>query len=120
MRFPDGFLFGAATSAYQTEGNNVNSDWWDFERAPGTPVHEPSGDACDSYHRYPEDIALLAAFGLDTYRFSVEWARIEPASGEFSAAVLAHYRRMLETCHAAGVTPVVTFHHFTLPRWLAA
>ena len=120
VRFSDGFLIGASTSAHQTEGNNVNTDWWDFELAPGTPVSEPSGDACDSYHRYPEDIELLSDFGLQAYRFSVEWARIEPVEGAFSRAELAHYRRMLQACQARAVTPVVTFHHFTLPRWLTA
>jgi beta-glucosidase len=120
LRFPDHFLFGSATAAHQTEGNNTNSDWWDFERQPANRVHEPSGDACDSYHRYPEDIALVSNFGLNAYRFSIEWARIEPAEGYFSNAELAHYRRMLEACIAAGITPVVTFHHFTLPRWLGA
>jgi len=118
LLFPDNFLFGASTSAHQTEGNNTNSDWWDFELSKDTPIFEPSGDACDSYHRYQEDIQLVADFGLNTYRFSIEWARIEPAEGRFSNAELAHYRRMLEACHARGITPVVTFHHFTLPRWL--
>lgn len=120
LRFPDDFIFGAATSAHQTEGNNVNSDWWDFERKAGTPVREPSGDACDSYHRYREDIAIVRDFGLQAYRFSIEWARIEPAEGYFSNAELAHYRRMIEACREAGIIPVVTFHHFTLPRWLDA
>jgi len=118
LRFPHGFLIGAATSAYQTEGNNTNTDWWEFERGPTTPVYEPSGDACDSYHRYGEDMRLVRDFGLNAYRFSVEWARIEPAEGHFSTAELAHYRRMIDTCRELGITPVVTFHHFALPRWL--
>ncbi len=116
--FPDGFFFGASISAHQTEGGNTNSDWWWWEHISSTPCREPSGDACDFYHRYAEDVALLAGFGLNAFRFGVEWARIEPAEGEFSPAVLAHYRRVLDACHAHGVTPVVTFHHFTLPRWL--
>lgn len=118
VRFPDGFLFGAATAAQQVEGNNINSDWWEFERRPGTPVYEPSGDACDSYHRYRQDIQLVADFGLDAYRFSIEWARVEPVEGTFSGAELAHYRRMLATCHELGIVPILTFHHFSLPRWL--
>ena len=115
--FPAGFLWGASTSAHQTEGRNVNSDWWALERAPGSPVAEPSGDACDSLQRFPEDIALLATSGLQAYRFSIEWARIEPAPGEFSAVAVAHYQRMIDTCHERGVEPVVTLHHFTNPRW---
>ena len=117
-RFPDGFLFGAAVSAHQVEGGNVNSDWWWWEHLESTPVHEPSGDACDFYHRYREDVSMLAGFGLNAFRFGIEWARIEPAEGEFSQAALDHYRRVLQACRESGVMPIVTFHHFTLPRWL--
>ena len=80
---------------------------------------EPSGDACDHYHRYPEDIATLAGLGLNAYRFSLEWSRIEPEPGYFSRAALDHYRRMIATCLEHGVTPVVTYCHFTTPRWFA-
>ena len=118
LTFPDGFLFGAAISAHQTEGNNVNSDWWWWEHISTTPCREPSGDACDFYHRYRDDVAMLAAAGLNCFRFGIEWARIEPAPGEFSHAELAHYRRLLDTCHEHGVAPIVTFHHFTNPLWV--
>jgi beta-glucosidase len=114
---PEGFLWGAATAAHQVEGNNTNSSHWVDEYSPETHVAEPSGDACDSYHRYPEDIALLAGAGLNAYRFSLEWARIEPERDVVSAAQLAHYRRMIDTCRQLGVEPVVTLHHFTFPRW---
>ena len=117
-QFPDGFLWGAATAAHQVEGNNINSESWVLEHLPETIYAEPSGDACDHYHRYPKDIALLAELGFNAYRFSVEWARIEPEEGEFSYAELEHYRRMLATCHEHGIQPVVTLHHFTTPRWL--
>ena len=116
--FPNGFLWGASTAAHQVEGNNTNTDLWVLEHLPHTIFREPSGDACDHYHRYAEDIALLARLGFNSYRFSVEWARIEPEEGEFSYAELEHYRRMLATCHEHGIKPVVTFHHFTSPRWL--
>jgi beta-glucosidase len=116
--FPEGFVWGASTSAHQTEGGNTNSDWWLLEHSEGTPAAEPSGDACDSYHRYIEDIDLLAASGLQAYRFSVEWARIEPAPGEFSVAALDHYQRMVDACLKRGVEPLVTLHHFTNPRWM--
>lgn len=119
LRFPDGFVWGTATAAHQIEGGNTNNDWWCFEHAAGTPVAEPSGDACDSYHRWREDADIVAALGLDTYRFSLEWSRIEPADGEFSQAALDHYARMCEGLRERGVEPVVTFHHFTTPRWLA-
>ncbi len=116
---PDGFLWGAATAAHQIEGGNTNCDMWMTEHMGLPHIKEPSGDACDSYHRYREDIRLLAEAGLTTYRFSIEWARIEPAEGEFSRAQLLHYRDMIEACHEYGVTPVVTLHHFTTPRWFA-
>src|SRR3954470_15297464 len=118
--FPADFLWGAATAAHQVEGDNTGSDWWDWEHAPGSPCPEPSGRACEHYTRYPDDVAVLADIGLNTYRYSVEWARIEPAEGEFDAAQLAHYRAMTEAVRAAGLTPMVTLHHFTLPRWVAA
>jgi len=120
MRFPLGFLWGAATAAHQVEGSNTNCDSWLLEHVDGTIYTEPSGDACDHYHRYTEDIALLAQLGFNAYRFSIEWARVEPEEGEFSLAQLEHYRRMLAACHEHGLKAVVTLHHFTSPRWIAA
>jgi beta-glucosidase len=116
--FPHDFLWGVATAGHQVEGNNVNSDTWFLERLPGTIFAEPSGDAVDHYHRYREDIALIARLGFTSYRFSLEWARIEPEEGYFSTAELDHYKRVLEACVEHDLTPVVTFHHFTSPRWL--
>jgi beta-glucosidase len=116
--FPPGFLWGTATAAHQVEGNNINNDSWLMEHTPGTIYTEPSGDACDHYHRYPADIALLAELGFNLYRFSIEWARIEPEDGAFSLAELDHYRRMLAACHEHHLKPLVTFHHFTTPRWV--
>ncbi|MFN2490999.1 MAG: glycoside hydrolase family 1 protein [Actinomycetota bacterium] len=118
--FPEGFIWGTATSAHQVEGGNWNSDWWAWEHDPGSPCVEPSGDACDQYHRYPEDLDLVAELGFGAYRFSIEWARIEPEEGEFSGAQLEHYRRVLGACRERGLLPYVTFHHFTSPRWVAA
>ncbi|MFU8946196.1 glycoside hydrolase family 1 protein [Mycetocola zhadangensis] len=113
--FPTGFLWGAATAPHQVEGNNLNSDWWAREQA--MPGMQPSGDANDSYHRYEEDMRLLAEAGLNTYRFGIEWARIEPVPGQISRAELAHYRRMIDTALNFGLTPVVTLHHFSSPLW---
>ncbi len=118
FRFPEGFLWGTATAAHQVEGNNVNNDSWAMEHVEGGPYVEVSGDACDAYHRYRDDIALLADLGFTMYRFSLEWSRIEPEQGEFSRAALDHYRRMLQTCVEHGIVPMLTFHHFTSPRWL--
>lgn len=117
MTVPTGFLWGASTAPHQIEGNNVSSDWWAREGI--MPGMAPSGDAIDSYHRYPEDMRLLADAGLTAYRFGIEWARIEPKEGQISRAALAHYRRMIDTALAAGLTPVVTLHHFTNPQWFA-
>ena len=118
--FPRDFLWGASTAAHQVEGGNTNSNWWAFEHAAGSPVEEPSGDAIDHWHRYDSDFALLASLGQNAHRFSFEWARIEPAPGEFSQAALDHYGRVLESLHRHGLTPFATLYHFTLPQWFAA
>jgi beta-glucosidase len=115
--FPAGFLWGAATAAHQTEGNNLNTDSWAAENAVPPRFPERSGDACDSYHRWSEDLDLVAELGLGAYRFSIEWARIEPAPGHFSNAELDHYRRIVQGCLERGITPVVTLHHFSSPLW---
>ena len=118
LQFPEGFLWGAATAAHQVEGNNVHSDWWAWENMPDSPVREPSGTACEHYTRYPADVRLLGDLGLTAYRFSVEWARVEPAPGVIEGRELDHYRGMVEQVREAGLTPVVTLNHFTLPAWL--
>jgi len=118
--FPDGFLWGAATSAHQVEGHNTNCCSWVEEQAEGSPYVDRSGDAIDHFHRFREDIALLASLGLTSYRFSVEWARVEPREGEFDEAAIAHYRAMVDACVAHGLAPLVTLQHFTSPRWLMA
>jgi beta-glucosidase len=116
---PAGFFWGAATAAHQIEGNNVNSDFWFLENIKPTTFVERSGDACDSYHRYQEDIAFLAELRLTCYRFSIEWARIEPTRGHLSVAELDHYKRMIECYRSHGLAPAVTFMHCTAPLWFA-
>jgi len=118
VKLPEKFLWGTATAAHQVEGNNINSDSWVLEHLPHSMYLEPSGDSIDHYHRYKEDIALLAGLGFNSYRFSVEWARIEPEKGSISHASLDHYKRMLECCYKHDLAPMVTLHHFTSPRWL--
>lgn len=118
-QFPDGFLWGAATAAHQVEGGNVASDLWPLEMADNSIFAEPSGDACDHYHLYEQDIGLLKRLGFGAYRFSIEWARIQPEEKFFSQAALDHYRRVLGACLSHGVTPIVTFHHFTSPLWFS-
>lgn len=117
---PDGFLWGSAISAHQTEGNNVNSDAWLCETVTPSVYVEPSGDACDSWDRFEADFDIAAGLGFNCHRIGVEWSRIEPEPGRFSRAALDHYRRALEALRARGLAPIVTFNHFTVPRWFAA
>lgn len=120
LSFPRDFLWGTATAAHQVEGNNTNSDWWDWEAAGRVLGGQRSGLACDHYRRFEQDFALLEALDQNAHRLSVEWARIEPRPGEFDRAELAHYRAVLESLRKHGIEPVVTLHHFTNPRWLSA
>jgi beta-glucosidase len=116
--FPPGFLFGTATAATQIEGGCDATDWAEFAHQPGR-IH--GGDtpavACDSWNRWREDVALQTALGANAYRFSVEWARIEPSAGRFDSAALDHYRTLLGALVDAGIAPMVTLHHFSLPSW---
>jgi beta-glucosidase len=118
--FPRGFLWGAATAAHQVEGNNTASDLWVLENVTPTFFAEPSGDADNSFELWPTDLDLVRDLGLNTYRFSLEWARIEPEPGRFSIAMLDHYKAMIDGCRQRRLTPVVTFNHYTTPRWFAA
>lgn len=116
--FSKNFLLGAATAAHQVEGNNVNSDFWVMENLPDSTFTEPSGDACDHYNRYEEDILYLKNAGLNAYRFGIEWARIEPEEGRYDLEAIEHYRRVLQFCRSNGIEPIVTLMHFSSPKWL--
>lgn len=116
--FRKDFLVGAATAAHQVEGNNLHSDYWLQENMPHTSFAEPSGDACNHYKFYQQDIEMMAEAGLNAYRFSIEWARIEPREGQFDAAETEHYRDVIRCCRKNGLEPIVTLHHFTSPAWL--
>jgi beta-glucosidase len=118
--FPADFLWGSATAAHQVEGSNTDSDWWDWEQRAGSGVREASGVGIDHWRRYPDDFRLLAALGQNAHRLSIEWARLEPAPGEWRTDVVEHYRSVLGTLRDLGMTPLVTLHHFTSPRWFAA
>lgn len=117
-RFSPDFLLGAATAAHQVEGNNTNSDCWAMEQMEHTSYTEPSLDAVDHYHRYREDIRLMADAGLNAYRFSIEWARIEPEEGRFDEDEVIHYLDVIHCCKEYGLEPIVTLHHFSSPKWL--
>lgn len=112
------FLIGAATSAHQVEGNNVHSDNWVMENLEHSTFAERSGDAVDHYNKYEEDIKLLAEAGCNAYRFSIEWARIEPEEGVYDENEMEHYRKVLDCCEENRITPIVTLHHFSSPAWL--
>jgi beta-glucosidase len=123
--FPDGFVWGSATSAYQVEGawqedGRGESIWDRFAHTPGRIVDGATGDvACNQYHRYPEDIGLLRELGLGAYRFSIAWPRVIPdASGRVNRAGLDHYDRLVDALLAAGITPFPTLFHWDLPQWV--
>ncbi|PRY18376.1 family 1 glycosylhydrolase [Kineococcus rhizosphaerae] len=118
--FPEGFLWGVATAGHQVEGGNTASDTWFLENVHPTLFRERSGTACDSYARYEEDLDLAAGMGLNAFRFSVEWSRVEPARGEVSPAALDHYDRVVDAALIRGLAPVVTLNHFTAPHWFSA
>ncbi|MBU1045771.1 glycoside hydrolase family 1 protein [Patescibacteria group bacterium] len=116
LKFPDNFLWGSATSAYQVEGGNKLSDW---EINPPKRGHGPAGLACDHYNRFEPDFDLLKKLNQNAHRFSIEWAKIEPRQGEFDKIEIEHYRRVLSALKQRGIKTMVTLHHFTLPQWLA-
>jgi beta-glucosidase len=116
--FPDGFLWGTSSAAHQVEGDNRNNDWWEFEQQPGRIANGDSSEiACDHYHRYREDFALLRELNQNAHRLSIEWSRIEPVEGEFDARQMRHYRDVLGELREQGIQPMLTLHHFTSPLW---
>jgi beta-glucosidase len=117
LQFPQNFFWGAATSSYQVEGNNVNSDWWEWEKKLG--LKETSGPACRHYELYKEDFDLARALNHNCHRLSVEWSRIEPREGEFSPDELGHYKDVMRSLKERGIEPIVTLHHFSNPIWFA-
>ena len=117
--FPADFLWGVAHAGHQVEGDNSNSDTWFAELVSPTVFKEPSGKACNNWELWREDIDLAVGMNLNAYRFSVEWARVEPSEGTFDEAVLDHYEAIVDRCLEVGLAPVVTFNHFTSPHWFA-
>lgn len=115
-KFPKGFLWGSATSAYQVEGGNENTDWEALGPGLGVPA---AGEACDHYRRYEEDFDLAKSLNQNAHRFSIEWARIEPEKGRFDEREVEHYRKVLKALKERKIKPLVTLHHFTNPRWVA-
>jgi len=110
-------LFGAASAAHQVEGNNKHSDWWDFEERVLSKIGISSGIATNHYNLYEDDFELARQLGHNAHRFSIEWARIEPAQGKVDFSVIEHYRKVLRSLRRLNIKPVVTLLHFTLPLW---
>lgn len=127
LKFPPGFLWGAAGSAYQTEGNNKNSDWWAWEhsvrrenflrRLGKNPADFYSGEACDFWNRYDEDFGLAQHLNHNATRFGIEWSRVQPNMNEFDEKALDHYEKMLQSAKFHGLQVFFTLHHFTSPVW---
>lgn len=122
-QFPKNFLWGTALSAHQTEGGNTNCDWWQWEHTKTAgrkyPL-EPSGRACDFYNRFQKDFELCQEFNTNAVRFSIEWARIQPAPNTFDEKEVEHYRKVILAAKKQGLRTFVTLHHFTNPIWFAS
>ncbi len=140
LQFPEGFLWGAATSAHQVEGGNHN-DWTEWEKANAErlakeakdnwqkwqqekfpemfdPQNYISGRACDHYNRFAEDFDIAKSLGHNAHRFSIEWSRVEPEEGKFNQGAIEHYRRVILALRERGLEPFVTLWHFTNPIWI--
>jgi beta-glucosidase len=141
LNFPKNFLWGAASAAHQVEGGNHNqwSVWelenakvlaqkarylygnlpkWDEIKHEATkPENYVSGKATDHYHKYQEDFAILKKLNMNTWRFSIEWSRIEPEEGVWNAEAIEHYRTYLQRLKALSIEPIVTLWHWTVPVW---
>lgn len=117
MIFPKKFLWGAATSSHQVEGNNTNNDWWLWERQGRT--QDPSGKAANHYELFEQDFQLARDLTHNAHRFSIEWSRVEPQEGVFSNAAIEHYRAVIRSLRQKDIEPIVTLHHFTNPQWFS-
>ena len=123
IHFPKSFAWGTATSAHQVEGDNTNNNWYDWEHQldennqPRIHNGDKSSIAADHWNRYPEDIRLMNELGVNHYRFSIEWSKIEPENGNYNPKGIQHYRDLCDSLLKNNITPVVTLHHFTHPLW---
>ncbi len=125
LSFPPGFAWGSASAAYQIEGAAMadgrgTSVWDTFSHAPGNVRGGDTGDiACDAYHRFREDVALMASLGLNAYRFSVSWPRVQPGgSGPANQKGLDYYRQLLDELAEHGIAGALTLYHWDLPQEL--
>lgn len=116
--FPEGFLWGTATSSHQIEGNNENN-WTEWEKQGLIKDGSISGRACNSWELYKEDIKLAKELNNNCYRFSIEWSRIEPEQGKFDKEALQKYSEIVKECKKNNIEPLVTLYHWTQPLWFA-
>lgn len=120
FKFPDGFMWGAATAAHQVEGH-LHNDWTDFEKQKGVVVNGDTSEVgVDHYNRFDSDFALAQDMGHNVHRLSLEWSRLEPEKGKWDAKAIAHYHEVFQSLKRHGIKPMVTLHHFTNPVWVAA
>ncbi|MEI6596872.1 MAG: family 1 glycosylhydrolase, partial [bacterium] len=127
LKFPDGFFWGASTSAYQVEGGAIN-DWSEWEKSAArikqlkalgkNPEDYISGQACNSYEMFAADLECLKELGVSSYRFSIEWSRIEPEEGKFNEAAINYYRNIIKLLKENKIEPFVTLWHYPVPLWL--
>lgn len=115
----ESFLWGVATSSHQIEGGNQWNDWWQWEAQGRVEGGARSGSATDHWNRYREDLRLAADLGLNSYRFSIEWSRLEPEFGHWSSEAMDWYESLIAECERLKLKPNLTLHHFTSPQWLA-
>lgn len=116
MHFPKHFLFGAALSGHQAEGNNIHSNWWQAESAGLVP---PSGAGANHYQHFDSDFAMARGLGLNAMRISIEWSRLQPQYGVWDESAIAHYHQVFRSLQKHGLVPMVTLFHWTMPEWLA-
>ncbi len=117
--FPPDFQWGVATASHQVEGDNENNQWWAWEQEEGRIKQgHVSGKACNWWENAEADFDRAAEMNLNALRLSIEWSRVEPKPGTFDGAALDRYREMIQALHEREITPMVTLHHFSNPRWL--
>ena len=119
LKFPKNFLWGAATSAHQVEGENINNDWWRWEQLGKIKDGSVSGRACDHYRLFENDFKMARELEHNIHRLSIEWSRIEPLPGKWNLEEIDHYRKVLDSLKENNMKAMVTLHHFTNPLWFA-
>jgi len=116
LEFPKGFLWGAATSSFQVEGDNTHADWWEWEQKH-QPEEKRSAKAADHYNKYEEDFDLVKSLNHNAHRLSIEWSRIEPEEGLFDFHEIEHYKQVLQALKKKDIKVMLTLHHFSNPTW---